>query len=274
MGPSQVWQPLDPSKNEIRLLLLRANDDFHAWPRAKLIKQSLNYPTHYEALSYAWGGCQPSMPLFLESDAIGEGLIDMPITAELCSALQYLRDPREDKCLWLDAVCISQSDTTEREQQIGLMHRVFHRANLVHIWLTPVRPNQELIIGKLGRLVDKPESLSAWGRVLDVYKDVESIGEIRYWSRQWVFSEMIQGRELLLHCKSWTLSMEHLKKALKYIGESMAREKSLMELEFPPAWARLLIRLTTVLPQAMRKYGREGNAVSQRHERVKTMCGL
>lgn len=159
MDRTRIWEPLDYSKSEIRLLLLKASEDFYAWPQAKIVRQSLDYPAHYEALSYAWGVCQPSMPLFVERE--GE-IIDVPITADLCKALRHLRDTHEDKCLWLDAICISQSDTKEKEQQIGLMHKIFHRANRVHIWLVPTNTSQEGTLDILSRIPKHTKELANW----------------------------------------------------------------------------------------------------------------
>jgi hypothetical protein len=233
MNAPEIWEPLDSQNNEIRLLLLRANADFDAWPQGRLIKQSLNYPTHYEALSYAWGGSQASMPLFLEAY---NGVIDHPITADLCSALQHLRDPHEDKCFWLDAVCISQCDTSEKEQQIGLMHRIFHRANLVHIWLVPIDPSQPGTIESLRRMAQDTADHFEWGRDSKDIAEIESIDNVRYWSRQWVWSEMILARELLVHCGSATIRIEELKKALIRIGILMPkrREKAVVR-DFLPS---------------------------------------
>jgi len=49
--------------------------------------------------------------------------------------LQYLRQPSRTRKIWVDAICIDQSSTTERNHQVALMGEVYKLAKRVLIWL-------------------------------------------------------------------------------------------------------------------------------------------
>lgn len=51
----------------------------------------------------------------------------------MCSALTA----HEDAChnLWIDAICINQSDFAERAIQVGQMHQIFSNAGIVYAWI-------------------------------------------------------------------------------------------------------------------------------------------
>ncbi|CAG1986279.1 unnamed protein product [Fusarium graminearum] len=82
----------------------------------------------YEALSYVWGS--QSTP----SDITVDGKT-MSITASLYDALYQLRQPDEDRILWVDALCIDQSNVKERSHQVNQMGEIYRKADNVIIWL-------------------------------------------------------------------------------------------------------------------------------------------
>jgi hypothetical protein len=49
--------------------------------------------------------------------------------------LWNLRRPDSERILWVDALCINQSDPLEKAKQIPLMSRIYEQANSVIIWL-------------------------------------------------------------------------------------------------------------------------------------------
>jgi Heterokaryon incompatibility protein (HET) len=66
----------------------------------------------YQALSYTWGE-----PVFIKTLYVLKGTEsagDINITENLHSALQNLREPDKILVLWVDAVCIDQSNIPER----------------------------------------------------------------------------------------------------------------------------------------------------------------
>lgn len=80
----------------------------------------------------------------------GETLEDftrLAIPASLAVALPYLRSLSRPIHLWVDSICVNQSDLNERSQQVGRMSDIYSRAMKTIVWLGPM--NHELAIQKL-----------------------------------------------------------------------------------------------------------------------------
>jgi hypothetical protein len=82
----------------------------------------------YEALSYVWGNPEQTTPIILNER-------DFPVTTLLSTALRYLRHRTIPRALWIDAICINQSDVKERNDQIPKMMHIYKSAFRTVIWL-------------------------------------------------------------------------------------------------------------------------------------------
>lgn len=93
------------SKNQIRLLQLLPGN-FADKLECTLRLHDIEVPVRYEALSYTWG--KPAFTARLSCNGV-----EFPITQNLSHALRYLRYAHESRLLWIDALCINQSDLEE-----------------------------------------------------------------------------------------------------------------------------------------------------------------
>jgi hypothetical protein len=84
----------------------------------------------YEALSYVWG--EPVFSHFIQETSTNTIL---NITTNLNQALQAIRHKDTARVLWIDAVCINQTDLKEKGHQVALMGQIYHDATRVVIWL-------------------------------------------------------------------------------------------------------------------------------------------
>ena len=82
----------------------------------------------YTALSYVWG------PPILDKPLICDGF-RTAITRNLDLALRHLRQPDTAVNLWVDQLCINQSDLDEKGVQVSLMRKVYKRSWSTVIWL-------------------------------------------------------------------------------------------------------------------------------------------
>ena len=82
----------------------------------------------YEALSHTWGPPILSCTLSCHGAAI-------KITQKLHHCLAHLRYEKKSRKLWIDAICIDQSNYSERARQIKLMRNIYEKAKQVVIWL-------------------------------------------------------------------------------------------------------------------------------------------
>ena len=84
----------------------------------------------YEALSYAWG--EPTMSHTVHELA---SQATLHITANLSQALHAIRYEHTPRVLWVDAICINQSDLREKGHQVALMGQIYRDAQRVVVWL-------------------------------------------------------------------------------------------------------------------------------------------
>lgn len=83
----------------------------------------------YEAVSYFWGDPTPA---HLLECAANEHIL---ITSAVVSIQRYMIESKETEYVWIDTLCIDQSNTVEREQQVRLMGEIFAAAKNVIAWL-------------------------------------------------------------------------------------------------------------------------------------------
>ena len=100
----------------------------------------------YEALSYTWDtrweyrqwvNTASNKPI-IECNGV-----EMEVGANLYTALHRLRLEASTRVVWADAVCIDQSNVSERSRQIAVMGDIFRHAHGVLVWLgTDEDPDQ------------------------------------------------------------------------------------------------------------------------------------
>jgi hypothetical protein len=126
-----VYSPLQ-GRRYIRLLEC-TTDTNTLGPRYSLVQYELPTETtltHFEAISYTWGDPERVSALHFHDEP---GMIGL--TANLTEALPYLIAQSHTKRLWIDQLCINQSDNAEKAVQIGLMSEIYAKAPRVIVWL-------------------------------------------------------------------------------------------------------------------------------------------
>jgi hypothetical protein len=212
-----LYPTLLNSTTETRILTLTQIDPF----QGRLEIASLNdvQLATYTALSYTWKNPmivakeepvqrRPSMPNTIE---INEYCL--PITRNLSNALRYLFE-RNERQLWVDAICINQQDDVERGNQVGLMGRIYSSAKKVVVWLGHHADNSELAMdflaflaagsGETNRLtwlsgLCEPEYSGHWNSVYTLLHR-------NWWKRAWVIQEAVLAREIEMACGDRVLS--------------------------------------------------------------------
>ncbi|KAH8682835.1 hypothetical protein BGZ60DRAFT_479622 [Tricladium varicosporioides] len=102
------YSSLEPSKNEIRLLLLHPRDSalsaLDSPIRCSIFHASLDDNHWYEAMPYRWEG-EPTE--IMVDDCL------LNVSSNLVDALRHMRLDKT-RVLWADAICINQKDSVER----------------------------------------------------------------------------------------------------------------------------------------------------------------
>jgi hypothetical protein len=127
MSLSYIYSPFSRDLWEIRLLkILPGSRDSEV--KCEAMHVSLNLHPPYEALSYAWQNEDIAVPIILNA-------CPFLVKPNLKAALRELRGTSSDKLLWVDAICINQSDHEEKSFQVAQMKDIYKEAMTVIAWI-------------------------------------------------------------------------------------------------------------------------------------------
>lgn len=132
-----IYRSLNSEEREIRVVAIEPGKA-HEPPRLSLHYTSLSRADRivFNALSYCWGEATNTTSVALTSDVDGIRVSShIAVNGNLLAALKRLRHEDAACFIWIDLICIKQSDTAERSQQVAMMGDIFSSANHVYIWL-------------------------------------------------------------------------------------------------------------------------------------------
>jgi hypothetical protein len=141
-----------------RLLIVEPSSDPQYRISCSLIHQPIKETQDFEALSYTWGTDKPIAPIIIDGGVLF-------IRYNLYWALRSLRLPTKRRILWIDALCIDQTDTTERNSQVSQMTEIYSGAKEVVVWLGHGDENTDLGMDSLGEIC--PHARSIANRIMD-----------------------------------------------------------------------------------------------------------
>ncbi|KAJ4388133.1 hypothetical protein N0V93_008738 [Gnomoniopsis smithogilvyi] len=156
------YKPINLSENTIRILRLHSGK-YYDEIKCELIEIPLDQEKiiSYDALSYTWGDQPVQEPIVLDKK---EALV----TRNLDEALRCIRLDDKDKYLWVDALCINQTNDEEKSHQVARMRFIYQSAEETIIWLGPSNPDTVLLmefatkLNKRGHEKDKYSWPSVW----------------------------------------------------------------------------------------------------------------
>ncbi|KAG4436129.1 hypothetical protein IFR05_008408 [Cadophora sp. M221] len=135
-APMYTYNPLSRPES-IRILVLQPSEDHTAPLLCDLVHDDrhqilldIEQKRGYEAVSYTWGD-----PIFSHEILCGEENARLAITPNVDSLLRHLRKTSKPRRLWVDAICLNQTDHIEKRVQVGLMGEIYRQATKVHVWL-------------------------------------------------------------------------------------------------------------------------------------------
>ncbi|KAK8248565.1 heterokaryon incompatibility protein-domain-containing protein [Phyllosticta capitalensis] len=132
------WLPiLYAASHNIRVLVIKPGQFaapidgfFEVLPLAEASKKDFGFC----ALSYCWGEASEcsEITISLHGDG-GKFSLNIPRTVE--RAIRRLRHSKDGLRIWIDSICINQSDDNEKAEQVNIMGQIYKLADVVHIWL-------------------------------------------------------------------------------------------------------------------------------------------
>lgn len=205
-GPyAPEYEPLDPAKDEIRLLRVKPPAQPDDPIDCRLFHSSLASAPPYRALSYTWGG--RAIPQTIELDSR-----PATITPNLNHALQRLRpkEGEDDLILWVDALCINQTDIHERNVQTAKMRKIYQNAESVFVWVGVKNRGSELAMQlaldlnrcpkeEIPSVIRDPLNAAAFDALVVLFRR-------QYWWRIWVIQEVSCAKKCTVYCGQHSIS--------------------------------------------------------------------
>jgi len=143
---------LPPDGSQIRLVTIvpgKSTEEVKCLLKHYDFKKDSTGGLNYEALSYVWGDATVTVSIRLNGHKF-------QVTTNLEASLRALRYLKHERLIWIDAICINQSNIEERNQEVRRMGQIYRNALRVVIWLgrgtgfgniislLPARPNRSI----------------------------------------------------------------------------------------------------------------------------------
>jgi hypothetical protein len=208
---------------QVRLMVLHPAVLFESPLECDLLPTELG-ALPYEALSYVWGTGEFCHTLLCHGKVL-------QVSRNLFRALHFLRRKSQKRVLWVDAVCINQSDPAEKETQIPLMGDIYSKAARSLIWLGEadvevlsgfwtlrVLHPLSLIMNNYEKLTPLRESfkhekkieLNSQGHVSVFHIIIRELLEREWFTRTWTLQELLLNSSSVFMCGRHTLPVRML----------------------------------------------------------------
>jgi hypothetical protein len=191
----------------------------------------------YEALSYAWGPPEPQEIAYVDSAQTPGDYAQhtwpqsLSLRKNLGQALRQLRYEDASRMLWIDAICISQENIEERNEQVRLMGSVYRWARRAIVWLgsESQEDNSQLAfstIRYLGEQVEFTENGTwrmnapncerpTWSRTSvplpytnETWQAITQLVRREWFSRLWVWQEVkLSSKDSIIQCGNDSMSV-------------------------------------------------------------------
>jgi hypothetical protein len=174
---------------------------------------------HFYAISYEWGHAQPLHEIIIDD-------MKFLIRSNLKDCLQRFEHTYEGfhRPVWIDAICIDQTNMAERNAQVKIMGAIYSSAMLVIAWFGKHAPANGALTTSVCCLQDwqaseeyrslssvarrptssssqqtaQPQLLSLAEPYGQMWSVLRQLCDLTYWSRLWIVQELVKAPELLL----------------------------------------------------------------------------
>lgn len=179
--------------------------------KVKLITINLDHD-QFKALSYTWGGHLTLRRIITINNR------SFLVTDTVLRFLREFRHPTEARRIWIDAICINQSNIDDKRAQISIMGDIYRRAQEVIIWLGAAPAEFQSVVEAVQELAPPSEP----GRVDytnfrsdNWHQPLRNILKRRWWSRCWTVQEVALGDRVIVQTGSHKLSWDRLSAFLR-----------------------------------------------------------
>lgn len=199
--PGYQYTQLDTSRKQIRLLSLHpGKPGSPLFCDLQIVDLDQSEPLAFTAISYVWGaGNGPATNIFLGNS---EQKSTFPILPNLRSALLRLRKETQYRKLWVDALCINQSNQAEKAQQVPMMGEIYHRSYAVLIWLGEEAEESALALDFIAQITDLSQfDVAVKDRTCTrQWYALAKLMNRSWFQRRWVVQELALSKYALVYC--------------------------------------------------------------------------
>ena len=128
--PEYRYKELLNNKRSFRLLKLLPASNEASYIVCEIFEVDALECMPYEALSWTWGSAKEVVTIHIEQDV---KLYSFHIPRNLMQALKTLRHHKQSRILWIDAICINQSDPMKKNHQLPLIASIYGKAERVYV---------------------------------------------------------------------------------------------------------------------------------------------
>lgn len=291
------------SRDEIRILILKPaaafDNDLHArivhrkYPVEAEDASGVNY---WNAASYTWGTDPPSRILYIDStfpqDPNG-GRRVIRITPNVDAMLRHLRSKQQEHYLWVDAICLNQSNMPEKNQQVRRMEWIYRLALQVLVWLGEddgtTRIGMKLVEG-LAIVSERPdfandsENTEGIGLALRELLGnqqphaLDRLFQRPWFGRRWILQEVALAREPIVCCGRYQLPWNKFRAGMEVISKTQSgplfAQTQLMDDQSARA-VRTLLKLNRVSGHYLDLlWNFDTSACKEKHDVIYALLGL
>jgi hypothetical protein len=209
------YRPLNSASGDIRLVQIQSSQG-NLGPIECSIKH-FKPPAvpRYDCLSYTWGSPEHTQPIHLNGTLFH-------VTQNLHDALRQLESREklsiwQNQWIWIDAMCINQSDNDEKSSQVQQMKSTFANAQQVIIWLGLQSGDSKHALWLLDHIAYLSQAYSShkltreqrlsklWDELVSK-EDMNGIEALKnlfsrpWWSRVWVLQEAMTAERSRIVC--------------------------------------------------------------------------
>ncbi|KAH9997685.1 heterokaryon incompatibility protein-domain-containing protein [Xylariaceae sp. FL0662B] len=156
--------------------------------------------TNYTALSYTWDKVNTV------EDLREIQINDQPffVRINLHNFLERASRSMAGRFIYIDAVCVDQSDPAEKGHQVQMMTAIYSQASEVMVWLGLADPDPEISAGLASLSSNTSWASSDLNPNRDEEKALNFIYSRPYWERVWIIQEILLAADLVLLCGDYS----------------------------------------------------------------------
>ena len=234
---------LDDVKHSIRLIQFE-NPSPDGTLRFSLQHHHFSPSLVYNALSYEWGAPEGQRTVFVN---------DLPLTVYANLHLFLAQLQQHGLCetsVFVDAMCIAQDNTTERNGQVQMMGRIYEQAETVLVWLGQAADDSEHIFDICDILQHSVDDENDNQDIFKKFPELKSSKTTKpfnslllrtYWSRLWILQEIFIARDVILFCGTRAASWSSFKRLPDAMPATLGRRDVWIEQNCTrPAWTHFV----------------------------------